>query len=232
MSDGKGDAMGDTVESKAWNWNEVTESFWKEPAAEVYYLASRWRQDKRKKLLDLGCGIGRHAIFFAEQGFTVEATDLSESGVAALAATASDRNLPIKTRIGDMVELSYPTRSFDAVLAFHSIYHTDSAGIESVFSEIERVLVEDGELYVTFNSTQNPSFSDPTNRRIDARTRLTTEGPEVGIPHYYVDAPEIRRLLASFEILRFAHVEEVWGDRSSWHYFVLAKKLAGHKAKA
>ena len=33
-----------------------------------------------KKILDLGCGTGKHSIFLARKGFSVYATDISETG--------------------------------------------------------------------------------------------------------------------------------------------------------
>jgi len=67
---------------------------------------------------------------------------------------------------GDMLTLPYDSGSFDCVLAFHVIYHTDRTGIERVISEIHRVLVQGGEVYLTFNSLSNPTFSDPRHRRM------------------------------------------------------------------
>ena len=59
---------------------------------------------------------------------------------------------------------------------------------------------------------------------LSAEFRDTTEGREAGIPHYYVDEAEVRRLLAGFEFVRFIQVEEIRADHSSWHYYVLAQK--------
>ena len=55
---------------------------------------------------------------------------------------------------------------------------------------------------------------------------MKTDGPEVDIPHYYVDEAEVRRLLSAFAIRRLTHVEEI-DPQSRWrgfHYFVLAEK--------
>ena len=216
------------VKSKAWTWDPQTEERrWQEPAPEAYYLAERWRAQGRRRMLDLGCGLGRHALFFAGQGFDVDAFDLSEDGIAALDQAAEGRQLAVRTRVGDMLALPYEAGAFDCLVAFHAIYHTDQAGLEQVIAEIRRVLVPGGELFVTFNSIRNPSFSQATNENLGPYTIRPTEGREAGIPHTYVDTAEIRRLLAGFEFVSFTQMEEIWSDHSSWHYYVLACQIGG-----
>jgi len=123
-----------------------------------------------------------------------------------------------------MLTLPYVSGGFDCVLAWHVIYHSDRAGVEQVMAEIGRVLAGKGEAYLTFNSLCSPAFHDPSNRRIGENTVIKTNGIEAGIPHYFVDEPEIRRLMSGFEILRLKHVEEIWDSRRSRHYFVLGRK--------
>jgi SAM-dependent methyltransferase len=64
-------------------------------------------------LLDAGCGVGRHALFFQERVETV-ALDVSE----ALVATARDRGVR-DTRVGDMFALrgQFPRDRFRSALA-------------------------------------------------------------------------------------------------------------------
>jgi len=212
------------LQSKPWRWDEVTDPKWEEPAPEIYALAERWQRDRRYFILDLGCGLGRHSLFLAARGFAVAAFDLSEIGVAALEKAANDRHLPVVARVGDMKKLPYQDSSFDAIVAFNVIYHADRAGVEQVVGEIGRVLAPGGEIFLTLISKGNPSFTDPANRVIDADTIVKTAGHEADVPHYYSDETEARRLLAGFEILRFAHVEEVEKTGRSCHYYILAKK--------
>lgn len=72
------------IKSKAWNWNIASAPWWEEPAPEIYPLLQRWQKAGLNKILDLGCGIGRHAILFAENGFKVDACDLSQDGIEKL----------------------------------------------------------------------------------------------------------------------------------------------------
>lgn len=212
------------LQSKPWRWNEVTDAKWEEPAPEMYALGERWLRDGRTFILDLGCGIGRHSLFFAARGFAVEAFDLSEIGVATVTKAADERYLPVKAAVGDMKSLQYHDKSFDAVVAFNVIYHADRQGVEQVMGEIRRVLADKGEVFLTLISKQHPSFTDPTSRVIDANTRVKTGGHEADVPHYYVDEAEALSLMAGFEILRFAHVEEIEKSGRGCHYFILARK--------
>lgn len=212
------------IQSTAWKWNDIHEERWSRPAHDMYYFAYFWKKEGRQRILDLGCGIGRHSIFFAEEGFQVDAMDLSAEGIARVEAVAKERNLPITTTVGDMVSLPFAADSFDALIAFHSIYHTDRNGIERVMAEIHRVLKPGGEVFMTLNSKNNPSFTNPTNKIIDAHTIVKTEGVEAGIPHYYVDEAEVRRLVAGFELIRLHEVQELTDAHHSFHYYVHGMK--------
>ena len=118
------------VKSKAWNWNIAFAPWWEEPATEVYSLLKRWQKQSFKKILDLGCGIGRHAVLFSENGFEVNACDLSKEGIEKLNKLIKAHNLSITTEISDMLSLPYNNKSFDGLVAFHTIYHTDDIGIK------------------------------------------------------------------------------------------------------
>ncbi|MGB9681565.1 MAG: class I SAM-dependent methyltransferase [bacterium] len=215
------------VYSKAWNWDIINDKRWMNPADELYPVAIRWKEDGIKRVLDLGCGIGRNSIFLSQMGFEVYACDLSESGIDRLNRTIKERGLSIVTTIADMHSLPYESKYFDALLAFYVIYHTDKEGIKEVISEIYRVLKDGGEAFLTFNSKKGASFNNPVNQRIDENTIIRMDSEvEKGIPHYYVDEEEVRRLLHGFQFLRFFYLEEIRDNnlRSS-RYFVLARKV-------
>lgn len=70
--------------SKGWDWNVVKGShadFWRTPSAESFYLIHRWQDLGLKDFLDLGCGLGRHAILFGKNGFNVSCFDISADAI-------------------------------------------------------------------------------------------------------------------------------------------------------
>jgi ubiquinone/menaquinone biosynthesis C-methylase UbiE len=212
------------IKSKAWDWKIASAPWWKDAAAEVYPLLKRWGAQGFKRILDLGCGIGRHSILFAENGFEVDAFDLSKEGIKQLNELIRQKKLTIKTTVGDMLSLPYEDKSFDCLLAYHAVYHTDDEGIRKVINEIGRVLVNDGEAFVTFNSQESSAYKDSKNQRITTNTIIKAKDHEVGMPHYYATKQDVENLLRGFQIVEFLHKEEFYPDYTGAHYFVLVKK--------
>src|SRR2546426_12500807 len=54
------------------------------------------------RALDLACGLGRHALFLGQQGWSVTAVDSSHVAMELLARQAAERGLPIDARVADL----------------------------------------------------------------------------------------------------------------------------------
>jgi ubiquinone/menaquinone biosynthesis C-methylase UbiE len=209
-----------TAETRSWDWDRIERGYWATPAPDVCFLLDRWKEKGYRNILDLGCGIGRHALQFAQRGFAVAATDLSPTGLRIVADEAARRGLAIETAVADVRKLPFEDGSFDAILAIQSIYPVDSYGMAEALAELRRVLGKKAEVYVTLISKTDPSYSDPESRVIDGNVRIKREEEGSELPHFFVDRNEIRRLLADYSILSLRHIEEISENRSSWHYFV------------
>ncbi len=121
--------------------------------------------------------------------------------------------------------LPYADDSLDCLLAYHVISHTDSIGIKGIVEEIKRVLRPNGEYYITLCSKNAWSYKDAGFRRLDENTVVKEEdGPENGIPHYFVDEAGIGELLKGTRIVSMQHIQDLVVDGKpygSWHYFIL-----------
>jgi len=222
------------TKSKGWNWGMVTGShadFWRVPSIEAFYLVERWRELGLTDLLDLGCGLGRHAILFGKNGFKVSCFDISEEAIAETKKWANVEKLEFDYQVGDMLDLSYSDTSFDAILCRNVISHTDTSGMKKVANELYRVLRPGGECYLTLGSKDTWGWKETDWPLIDENTKLRQEnGPEDGIPHFYADYGLIKKLFQQFEILKIYQVEEFHENASenkvyeSWHYHVLIRK--------
>jgi SAM-dependent methyltransferase len=216
------------MEPVSWNWAAVEErGMWEEPAEEAWFLAHRWTRDRRARVLDLGCGLGRHALLFARSGLGVDAFDLSPEAVREVEARALAERLAVTARHGDMHALPYGDAAFDCLVAFHVIYHTDRSGLQRILSEIARVLAPGGEAFLTFNSTASPQLRDTRFRRVAPNMVVKTEGAEAGVPHLYLAEADVKDLMRGFALRLFYHKEEIGPDWKACHYFVLAEKPGG-----
>lgn len=67
------------------------------------------------KVLDLGCGEGRNALYLAGLGFKVSAFDISVAGVGKMLGVAKDRRVKIAGSVCDMREYDFPYK-FDLII--------------------------------------------------------------------------------------------------------------------
>ena len=210
------------IKTVCWDWNKVNDAYWTKPAEEVYFLLHRWNKLHYSTVLDLGCGVGRHSLLFAQHGFNVTALDLSESGLHILSISARKLKLSIETVLADVTSLPLKDASYDAVLAYHSMYHVDSEGMLHAINEVHRILKSNGEAFLTFTSKSTFSYTDPECQIIDSNVRMKKEEDGSILPHYFSDQEDIYRLMEKFKIIKLRQVEDIFDGKSSWHYFVHA----------
>ena len=210
----------------SWDWDlAMHRQYWNDPSVEAYYYAHKWKREGRIRLLDLGCGLGRHSILFARYGFEVTAMDSSEKAVGYVSNESGLLDLDIRCDIGDMHDLPYDDDSFDCIFAYLSISHTDSKGIRRILQGIRRVLAKYGAVFMTLCSKDTWSFTQSGYPRIDENSIMKTEGAEAGLPHFYVDKDDIIKLMEGFELLNVRHIDDCFyqGEwRNSKHYFIEA----------
>ncbi len=219
------------IKSQGWDWKIVKDdpkSIWKNPSMESFYLLNRWKSSNKKDFLDLGCGLGRHSVFFAENGFNVSCFDISEDAINRTKQWCEEENLSCNYQVGDMLELPYQDSSFDCILCMNVISHTDTNGMKKVISELYRVLKENGECYLTLGSKDTWGFKEDWPM-VDANTKLLmVEGPEYKVAHFYADYPLCKELFKDFEIIDIHQVVNYYEHddktNSSYHYHLLIKK--------
>jgi len=84
-------------------WYDQSGIYWgTKPSPICFRVLELLPPDKPLKLLDIGCGEGRNAVFFARNGYQVTAFDTSSKGVEKTQRLAQQANVPIHVFEGDI----------------------------------------------------------------------------------------------------------------------------------
>jgi SAM-dependent methyltransferase len=83
------------------------ECFTQGTAGECDFIENEVAYNKRARILDIGCGTGRHAIELARRGYNVTGVDLSESQLARAREKAASAGVAVDLRRGDARDLPF-----------------------------------------------------------------------------------------------------------------------------
>lgn len=154
------------------------------------------------RILDLGCGTGRHTIYFAEKGFDVYGFDLSSYAIQRSTERLNERNLSAHLLVWDMSKrFPYENEFFDAIIAIRVIHHARMKVIKHVISEVNRTTKKNGYFYAqvpTLERNLKYERLGEKGKLIEPGTRVPLEGSEKGIPHHGFTEQELLQLLSSF----------------------------------
>lgn len=134
-------------------------------AADEQVLAARFREPGR--LVDLGCGVGRHAVSFARRGFEVTAVDLSHDMLQAVARRARASGSPMCLVRANLCRLAcFPDGRFDYAVSMFSTLGMirGSAARARALSEAARVLRPGGRIALHAHNIWL-NLGDPQGRR-------------------------------------------------------------------
>ncbi len=120
------------------------------------------RGKSQGRLLDIGCGEGRHTIFFAEKGFNAYGIDLEPLAIRHAKrftkAKRWKRGAPgrqgVHFLIGDVLNLPFSPNSFDIAIDYGCLHHIRKADWKVYFENITRVLKGDAYFILSVFSTK------------------------------------------------------------------------------
>ncbi len=148
------------------------ETFTTGTIGECDFIETELNHDKTLKILDVGCGTGRHAIELASRGYSITGIDLSASQLRRAAEKAAERNLSIHFQCEDARNLPF-TDQFDAAIMMceggFPLMETDEMNFE-ILKNVTRALKQRATFIFT---TLNGLF--PLYHSVEAFTNQDSE---------------------------------------------------------
>ncbi len=136
------------------------ESFVRGTHGECDFIEREINFDKSLKIIDVGCGTGRHTIELTQRGYQVTGFDLSDSMLAKAREKAGKLKLSINFCQGDARKLPF-TQEFNVAIMLceggFSLMETDEMNYE-ILKGIARSLTEKGKLIFTTLNGLFPLF--------------------------------------------------------------------------
>ncbi|MDQ7779160.1 MAG: class I SAM-dependent methyltransferase [Planctomycetota bacterium] len=194
-------------------WNEVYKRdgrVFEKVQEDMPRLARLFRKHGVKRVLDLGCGTGRHVVFLASRGFEVDGLDIAPEGLRLTRQWLRRRGLRATLKLGSFYRrFPYEDGRFGAVVSTQSMHHGRLGAVRRCIREMARVLSPGGFIFVTV-----PRARRRTGRWIAPRTCLPVDGKEKGLPHYFFNRRLIRKEFRGFRI------HDIWLATAK-HYCIL-----------
>lgn len=216
-----------TNQVNSWDsfWkNESDIDYWLEPDPVVVRLVEKLVKAKVRDVLDLGCGVGRHALCLAQAGFTVTAVDISESAVAVLRKRVGD-NKGVRIISGAYSGELFVDNSFDLVLSWNVLYHGNREDFIKATRFIHKWLRPDGIFFFTCPTRRDAKYGN--GEEIAPNTYCPLNSIHPGDIHYFADEADIAEFLCGFELISKEVNEHYWdnnGTRQFSSYWQLLAK--------
>ena len=210
-------------QSQHWekNFSSKPEMFGYEPSLAAVKSLNFF---KGKKIVELGAGLGRDTIFFAQNSIQVEALDYSQKAIEIINNKSKKLNLTqfIKTKIFDVrKKLPFDDNTIDGCFS-HMLYcmALSNYDLENLNKEILRILKPEGINIYTVRHTDDGDYKNGTHIGEDL---YENDG---FIVHFF-SKDKINQLSKGFEILDIEKFEEGKFPRKLFRVTLKKKLLTG-----
>jgi SAM-dependent methyltransferase len=179
----------------------------REPDPELMALIPLMQAAGCRRVLDAGCGVGRHLLPLLQAGFEVWGVDY-DAKVLQLLQTRLNRLDAAGTGLflaqADLNRLPFATGSFDLAVSIKVINHGYAATFREYCRELGRVVKVGGHLFINVAPRE---FGDkvrlPQTRELEAGTLVDIATPDGTIIHHFPTPEELREQFPGYKVHRW-----------------------------
>jgi len=144
---------------------------------------------KKKKILDIGCGDGRHIDFFEKLKFNVFGVEISNQQVVIL-----KERFPNSTfREGKSVDLPFENNFFDYLVAINSIYYLeDNTTIEDNIYQCASKIKKGGIMLLSFIGKKHFIFSKNQTHQCKGNVKIKSIDSQDELEEIFTRIPNLK----------------------------------------
>jgi len=189
---------------------------WPDDSVIRFVNGSVLRREQRR-VLEVGCGAGRHVLLFARSGLDVVGTDVAQSALDFTRRRLEQEGLAgarVALEQAHAAELPFPDASFDALLAWRFLHVLSRDEARRCVAEAARVLRPGGSLLFGTRSPRSTNHALVQEGRGADRDFAYANGQlsERAVADVYYTRPELEELFGGFKELEIDHIE--WTRRN------------------
>lgn len=173
------------------------------------------------KILEVGCGQGRDALYFAQLGYDVDAFDISKNAIDFINKINNDLGLDNLNAITHDIQNRFPYKpeSFDFVYSNLTLQFFELQKLDDIFNNISNTLKKDS-LFLFSTKKEGDKYYNFGKKINDYAFE------NKGIIRYFYPYTELKNLLSKyFDIITFDSDEHVNLDNTTsvWWKILLKK---------
>ena len=131
------------------NYNDIAKKYaieFKNDYSDIKYVDKFLSGLSGKKVLDVGCGIGRECKYVGEKGFYITGIDFSKEIIEEAKKIYPSGKFEVK----DLTKMNYPEKSFDGLIFINTLFHIPESKLEETFEGCSRVMEKNGKMLLIF----------------------------------------------------------------------------------
>jgi len=117
------------------------------------------------RLLDVGCGYGRHTFYFSKKGFDSYGIDQDKERIKFAKNYSKQNKLSCKFKKSDITKTAFKTDFFDIIIDIGCFHHIPKYKCKKYINNILKLLKIDGLFYLIVFSDKTTKFKKQGNRK-------------------------------------------------------------------
>lgn len=161
-----------------------------------------------RRVLDAGCGAGRHLLPLVQEGFEVWGVDREAGVLEGLHGKLLAAEIQAQLVLADLERLPLAGASFHLVVSINVINHGYTRTFEAYCRELDRVLMPGGYLFAYLSPREAGELVRlPGTRELELGTLVDIATPDGEMVHHFPTPGEIKGQFPGYRVLRG---ETIW----------------------